>query len=49
MLVKEYKLKLNDVSGPETEMGMKERLLSVDGEVLNVKHPEITCRLLFFT
>ena len=48
MLLKEYKVKLNNPSDPGSEMGKKEQMVTLDGEIFQLKQPEFHARLVAF-
>ena len=42
--VKDFKVTVNKVSDPETELGKLQRAVNIDGEFYRLKYPEIHCR-----
>ena len=46
--VKDFKVTVNKVSDPETELGKLQRAANIDGEFYPLKHPEIYCRSVIF-
>ena len=46
MLIKEYKVKLNNPSDPGSELSKKECMMSLDGEIFQLKQAEFHARLV---
>ena len=47
MLVKEFRVKLNNPSHPESDDSKREHVINIDGEICPLKHPVFTVRCVF--